>query len=163
MPEDNDVKSNNSSTEEVKTNGDLFGFLERMLTPIVSVNQSRKEEDKSSESDERVAQLQAEIEELKRSIDSKSTEETTEETPESSESQVSKSTESSESSESTVQESEETQPITPAFPQPRGEGGEFKSYREKYEELVTRSPRKAAKYFQENGIKILEGVRFFGE
>lgn len=163
MPEENQEKQheNNqsfSSDGGVKNNGDLFGFLERMLTPIVSVGQFQKSEEKSSGADETIAKLHAEIEELKSAIEtSKSSESSEAESTEQTEDEESK------SSESTEQTEEVNQPVTPAFPQPRGEGGEFKSYREKYEELVARSPRKAAKYFQENGIRILEGVRFFGE
>jgi len=163
MPEENQENQENQQNNQspipvdgVKNNGDLFGFLERMLTPIVSVGQ--KSENKTPDADETIAKLQAEIEELKSSIEtSKSSESSESKTPAQTED------ETSESSESSQQNEAEKELVTPAFPQPRGEGGDFKSYREKYEELVLKSPRKAAKYFQENGVKILEGVRFFGE
>lgn len=99
--------------------------------------------------------MQSQIEELKKQI------------PKSSEStennQTDNSANSQESSESTRDDGTDNDNSnqTAQFPDSKPENGRRKSKRDRYLEISQKSPRKAAKYFQEHGSEILSGVRFF--
>lgn len=141
MPEEDNQQPVN---DQNNSNSDLFGFLERMLTPIVAWGSKSPEIDQSNDTtdldSELVSQLRSEIEELRAKVADGNSEES-----------------SQESSEPIV----EGQDATPTFPDVGSASADTKSKRDRYLEIASQSPRKAAKYFQDNFAEILAGVRFF--
>lgn len=162
--EQDQSQQNNQQSQQSNDNSHLFGFFERVLDTVLSrkpVESSESSEtidstgnvQDDSKQQELINQLQSQIEELKYQI-SQSSE---------SSGGTDASTNSQESSESTGNDGTDNDNSnqTAQFPDSKPENVNRKSKRDRYLEIAQKSPRKAAKYFQEHGSEILSGVRFF--
>lgn len=168
--EQNQSQQNNQQSQQGNDNSHLFGFFERVLDtvlsrkPVESTQSSHPSEtidstgnaeqtQDDSKQQEVINQLQSQIEELKKQI-SESTD---------SSGGTDASTNSQESTDSNGDDGTDNDNSnqTAQFPDSKPDNGRRKSKRDRYLEIAQKSPRKAAKYFQEYGSEILSGVRFF--
>ena len=160
----NEVASLSPSNSGVPS-GDFFGFLERILSPVV--NQKKEEDvvgDKSSDEtskSSRIDELVAEIESLRSQLSNDNSGDDS-----GGDSGV---VDESSGDESSVDESsdEVVEQVTTqqtAFPSPSPVVSTSEvSKKDHFLELSRSNPRRAAIYFKEHGSEILSDARFFGD